>query len=136
MFCRFVCLQLYLLPAVVSFKTADMTEDKMNVLNEKMVVILVGLFVASGPLIHLVVTAAIGLAPGFFSLQCLVSFPLSFWLSLTISLLLSLSLSLSLFLSLTLFFSPSVSLSPFNFSMINFQTSWIHFVVTAPVLAD
>lgn len=73
-FFRFVCLQLYLLPVVSSFKQTETADEDMNVLQIPFVICIVVTFIFSGPVLHTVVTLFSVVSPGLFSASSLVGY--------------------------------------------------------------
>lgn len=73
-FFRFVCLQLYLLPVVSSFKQTETADEDMNVLQIPFVICIVVTFIFSGPVLHIVVTLFSVVSTGLFSASSLVGY--------------------------------------------------------------
>ncbi|PVD29223.1 hypothetical protein C0Q70_11820 [Pomacea canaliculata] len=86
----FVCLQLYLLPVVSSFKQTETADEDMNVLQIPFVICIVVAFIFSGPILHIVVTLFSVVSPGLFSASSLVQFFLLGFLGIFLSTLLNL----------------------------------------------
>ena len=72
-YCRFVCLQLYMLPAVSSFKLTETVDEDLNVLQQPTIIVIIITFIVSGPALHVIMTWAGTSALGVFSLPSLVS---------------------------------------------------------------
>ncbi|XP_076467119.1 uncharacterized protein LOC143298211 isoform X2 [Babylonia areolata] len=69
LFLWFVYLQLYLMPAVSSFKQADSGDEDLSVLQQPVIIAIVLVFIPSGPAVHVVMTLA-GTSPAaLFSLS-------------------------------------------------------------------